>query len=98
MEQQLLGAVYSRQLSCEQPADFESRTALGWHSAHLRSQQPILVVGFVGVRNAIPAQSEIQSQPAVHTKVVLNIQRPGVVVPLAGALNRVLVVGLAVTQ
>src|SRR4029077_6679231 len=31
-----------------------------------------LVVGFVGVRNAIPAQSEIQSQPAVYAVVVLN--------------------------
>ena len=49
------------------------------------------VVGFVGVRNAVPAQAEVQGQAVVNAPVVLDVGGPGNVVPVAVILNRELV-------
>ena len=48
---------------------------------------PHAVVGFVGVRNAIPTQAQVESQLAVHAPVVLNVCGPRNVVPLAAVLD-----------
>ena len=40
LEQHLLGCLRPGQLARKQPADLEPRPALGWRSAHLRSQPP----------------------------------------------------------
>ena len=45
------------------------------------------VVGFIGVRHAIPAQAEVQGQAPRGTPVVLDIGGPGNVVPIAAILN-----------
>ena len=59
---------------------------------------PHPVVGFVGMRNAVPPQPKIQGQPLGGAPVVLNIRGPRNVVPVAAVLNRKLVIGLSVTQ
>ena len=40
------------------------------------------VVGFIGVRNAVPTQTQVQGQAIVYAPVVLRICSPGNIVPL----------------
>ena len=56
------------------------------------------VVGFIGMRNAVPTQTEVQGQAVVYAPVVLNISGPGNVVPVAVILNSQLVVAGSRTQ
>ena len=48
-----------------------------------------LVAGFVGVRNSVPAQAEVQGQAVIDAPVVLEIEVPGDVVPVTGFLQGV---------
>ena len=56
------------------------------------------MVRFVGVRNAIPAQAEVQGQARVDAPVILPIGRPRNRVPLAGVLHSQFVVSVGVAQ
>ena len=56
------------------------------------------VVGFIGMRHAIPPQSKIQGQPFGGAPVVLDICGPRNVVPLTAILNREFGVVLRVTE
>ena len=52
------------------------------------------VVGFVSVRNAVPAQTEVQGQAAIDAPVVLDPEGGGDVVPFATVRDSKLLVGL----
>src|SRR5271166_4171585 len=57
-----------------------------------------LGVGFVGMGYSIPPQSKVQSEPIGHAEVVLNVQGPGNVIPVATALDGVFIVRLAIAK
>src|SRR5580692_12701986 len=50
------------------------------------------VICFISVRDAVPTQAQVQGQPAVHAPVLLAIESPGNVVPLAAVLHRQLLI------
>ena len=56
------------------------------------------MIGLVGVRHTVPAQSQIQSEPVGGAPVVLHIRGIGNVVPLTSNLDGVFIVPLAKTE
>ena len=59
---------------------------------------PHAVVGFVGVRNAIPTQAQVEGQLAVDAPVVLDVSGPGNVVPLTGVLDGEFLIAFGVAK
>jgi hypothetical protein len=56
------------------------------------------LVGLVGMRNAIPAQAEVQGEAIIYAPVVLRIDRRRDVIPVAGDLDAVLRIRLGVAE
>ena len=56
------------------------------------------MIGLVGVRHPVPAQSEVQSEPVGGAPVVLNVGAVGDVIPLTGDLHRILGIILGVAE
>src|SRR6266567_1648238 len=56
------------------------------------------ILGFVGVRHAVPAQAEVQGQSLVHPPVVLYVKRCRNVVPEASILHSELVVAARLAE
>src|SRR5262249_40061472 len=57
-----------------------------------------LVAFFIGVRNPVPTQAEVESQAVVDAPVILDVKGPGSVFPVSGALQRVFGILLRVAE
>src|SRR5262249_412519 len=59
---------------------------------------PHAIVGLIGVRNAVPAQSQIERQLSSCPPVVLNVSSPGRIVPESVILHGQFVVAFGCTE